>query len=530
MANITIGVVNPPETEKATAQVPNDVPVGRLTEAIVDSMGLPLRGQDGRRLRYHLSSRDRDGNLIRLNGNQSLKENEVGDGDVLQLTVEMVSDELDARPFAQESYLTRLSMQVASLERIMREQSILMEEYRAYIEDLRKPPPEPQLGQKSYLIHYLDFDLTFDRFSSGDEPSSSEYRVAAQWVDDRNRSDANHRFEMPIDRARLKYDYLLHMKPTSQSGRYALVLAKDLGRSLFQTVFAGAIRVCFNECQSRAYSARWGIRIRLDFSEAPELIDYPWEFIWNEEEDFFAMSSYSPVVRYLRRAKPAQGSIVTPPLEMLVVTASPPDHESLDVTKEEENLKQALSDLTRANLLNIRTVHNATPAEMSRVLAESPRLNILHYIGHGGIDKDAGGQGYLALEDDISGKAHRMDSNRLSVLLRDCRQLELVTLNTCQGARPETEDPFASVAMGLTRANVPAVVAMQDEIDDETAIEFSRLFYGDIAKGYSIYEAISRTRKTMYTVHKKYIDWAKPALYSRSPDGIIFKRPEPAAQ
>ena len=91
MANITIGIINPAESEKATAQVPDDVPVGHLTEAIVDSMGLPVRGQDGRRLRYHLSTRDRDGNLERLNDNQSLEENEVGADDVLQLTVEMVA-------------------------------------------------------------------------------------------------------------------------------------------------------------------------------------------------------------------------------------------------------------------------------------------------------------------------------------------------------------------------------------------------------------------------------------------------------
>jgi hypothetical protein len=91
MANITIGVVNPAETEKVTAQVPNDVAVGYITEAIVDRMGLPPRGQDGRRLRYHLSSRDRDGNLARLDDNQTLEENEVGDSDVLQLTVEMVA-------------------------------------------------------------------------------------------------------------------------------------------------------------------------------------------------------------------------------------------------------------------------------------------------------------------------------------------------------------------------------------------------------------------------------------------------------
>jgi hypothetical protein len=97
MANITIGVINPAETEKVTMGVPNDVPVGYVTEAMVDNMGLPLRGQDGRRLRYHLSARDRDGNLERLDDKQTLEENEVGDRDMLQLTVEMVAGGLRPR-------------------------------------------------------------------------------------------------------------------------------------------------------------------------------------------------------------------------------------------------------------------------------------------------------------------------------------------------------------------------------------------------------------------------------------------------
>jgi hypothetical protein len=92
-----IGVVNPAETEKVTMQVPEDVPVRDITDALVDSMGLPLRGQDGQRLRYHLSGRDSDGRLRRLDNKDTLEENEVADGGVLQLTVEMVAGKLPQR-------------------------------------------------------------------------------------------------------------------------------------------------------------------------------------------------------------------------------------------------------------------------------------------------------------------------------------------------------------------------------------------------------------------------------------------------
>jgi hypothetical protein len=91
MARIRIGVINPAETEKVSMQVPDDVPVGYLAEAMVDEMGLPPRGQDGQRLRYHLSSRNQDDTLERLDDTRTLEDNGVQDGGMLQLTVEMVA-------------------------------------------------------------------------------------------------------------------------------------------------------------------------------------------------------------------------------------------------------------------------------------------------------------------------------------------------------------------------------------------------------------------------------------------------------
>ena len=98
MAIITVGVVNPAETEKVTMQVPTDAPVGDLTDAMVEQMGLPLRAANGQRTRYHLGLRERDPNpntprmnVRRLDDNRSLEQNGVQDGDALQLTVEMVA-------------------------------------------------------------------------------------------------------------------------------------------------------------------------------------------------------------------------------------------------------------------------------------------------------------------------------------------------------------------------------------------------------------------------------------------------------
>lgn len=91
MANIRIGVIDPSQAEKTNMEVPDDADVGALTEAMVETMGLPTTGANGRPMRYQLNLRADDGRLTRLNEGQSLQENGVQQDAVLQLTAEMVA-------------------------------------------------------------------------------------------------------------------------------------------------------------------------------------------------------------------------------------------------------------------------------------------------------------------------------------------------------------------------------------------------------------------------------------------------------
>ena len=90
MPTIQVGVINPTETEKFVMQVPDDVPVRDLQEAMVEQMNLPTRGNNGERLRYHLNVQ-RGETLDRLQDRETLDEAGVDAGDVLRLTVEMVA-------------------------------------------------------------------------------------------------------------------------------------------------------------------------------------------------------------------------------------------------------------------------------------------------------------------------------------------------------------------------------------------------------------------------------------------------------
>src|SRR6478752_8639224 len=91
MSTIRIGVIDPSQSEKTNMEVPDDVRVEELVEAMVEAMQLPPRGPNGRPNRYQLNLRQADGRLTRLDDGQTLTENGVLQDASLQLTVEMVA-------------------------------------------------------------------------------------------------------------------------------------------------------------------------------------------------------------------------------------------------------------------------------------------------------------------------------------------------------------------------------------------------------------------------------------------------------
>src|SRR5439155_27058566 len=103
------------------------------------------------------------------------------------------------------------------------------------------------------------------------------------------------------------------------------------------------------------------------------------------------------------------------------------------------------------------------------------RTHILHFIGHGAFD-DQNGEGVLVMEDS-EGKAARIDSERLRVLVQGKTRLRLVVLNSCLGTEGDDARPFSSVAAGMVRSGIPAVIAMQFEISDDAARAIAETFY-----------------------------------------------------
>ncbi len=304
---------------------------------------------------------------------------------------------------------------------------------------------------------------------------------------------------------------------------------KDVGRELFDALFAGTVRSLFDKSLGMTQAQAQGLRIKLQIDpenrDLAHLAGLPWEMLYfHATREYLSLSAQTPVVRYLDVQRPYELPPFTEPLRVLVVLANPAGTDGLDLQKE-----RALIEKTWAQLeaVEVDFLDHATRDTLLRALAAKP-YHVLHYMGHGGFD-DATGLGVLLLED-ATGKAAPVTGQALGVLLRDVPSMRLVFLNACETARATESadfDPFAGVASALVMAGMPAVLAMQFPISDQAAIAFADGFYTALAHQQPVDAALGAGRKAIYDARPDSLEWATPVLFMRAPDGYLFKPKRP---
>jgi len=357
---------------------------------------------------------------------------------------------------------------------------------------------------------YLDFDLYI-------EPAVNGYRVQVNSP----AGQATHTFTLPFSDLEVE-NFILRLGRTRRGVRRAdspeVEAAKSFGARLFTAVFAGDVRSCLRSSLDEASRQNLGLRIRLRLSNAPELADLPWEYIYNQTLNrFLALSVETPVIRYLELPERIRPLSTSPPLRVLAIIASPKNHPPLNTEREWIKLNEALGDVVARGLVALERLSPATLPALRQRLRRGT-YHILHFIGHGGFDQRIQ-DGVLILEDEDE-LGHRVSGQDLGILLHDHRPLRLVILNACEGARGARDDPFAGSAQSLVQQGVPAVIAMQFEVSDEAAIALAHEFYSAVADGYPVDAALTEARRAVFA--QGSVEWGTPVLYLRAPDAHIF--------
>ena len=363
-------------------------------------------------------------------------------------------------------------------------------------------------------------DIPYHNLDMQIEPSNGQYRVRVWSPPLLGEDEAEISLPFTPDELKSFFGGLGQTRDFDEPEAASPTLSlEEFGRRLYGAVFTGKLETFLARCQDAARDSDQRLRIRLRLNRAPDLLNLPWEYLYNaDRRSYLALDKQISVVRYLELAEPIPSLRTTPPLRILVMLAGPKDAPQLDVEREWANLKQALLPLEQTGQVLVDRLPQGTLRALREQLASQP-YHVFHFIGHGGFDKTQQ-DGLLLLEDDFKAKRPVL-AQTVGQYLRNSPSLRLVVLNACEGGRTGETDPFAGTAQTLMLQNLPAVVAMQFSITDRAAIAFAGEFYRGLTKGAALDAAMTDARFAIQEEANNR-EWGTPVLYMRASDGYIF--------
>src|SRR5215218_3912522 len=378
----------------------------------------------------------------------------------------------------------------------------------------RKRSMDAQSGSMSSW-DYLDFELEIR------ESDSRGYAVAVHSP----AGEAQEEMSFPFDERQLRDKLkdleiaLLRSGGTRRSLSTEAQTVQDFGRSLFEAVLVGKVGTCYYRSMDQAQQQGKGLRLKLHI-KPPKLTVLPWEFLYDPDRDeYLCFSRDTPIVRYTDLRQPIGRLTVAPPLRILGMVVSPRDLDPLDVEHEKGLMDEAIEDLRADGLVELTWLEGETWRDLQRTMRRDGPWHVFHFVGHGDFNLTAQ-EGLIAFAEKSTGRRHLLRSRDLARLLDGHPSLRLVFLNSCEGARGSEGDPFSGTAATLVRRGIPAVVAMQYQITDEAAIEFSSAFYESLADGLPVDAAVTEARVAVSM--DSMLEWGTPVLYMRSRDGRLF--------
>lgn len=347
----------------------------------------------------------------------------------------------------------------------------------------------------------------------------NRYRTVATAADD---STASAAFEVPL--TELELDNLVlrvgrQRLPMRNYRSTPMEEARRFGERLFEALMVEEVRDIFRSARGAAESSQKGLRLTLCLSDAPELMDLPWEFLY-EKPRFLSQSIYTPVARSLDLRDIPTAYPLNLPLNVLGLISSPSGFPPLDVEREKAKLTAALGPLCDQGLVTLEWLNRGTLMELDEAINQHHEIHVFHFVGHGGYDT-CDQSGILILENE-RGDPHEVSGEELGLLLQDERSLRLAVLNSCEGARSSHVDPFSGAAASLAHYGVPAVIGMQFEITDEAAIAFAGRLYDALAQNFPVDAALAQARRSIFAAGND-IEFGTPVLFLRGRDANLFE-------
>lgn len=298
------------------------------------------------------------------------------------------------------------------------------------------------------------------------------------------------------------------------------------------------------------------LQVRLN-NQTPAVHNYRWEYLWDPKEGPLATSDRFPFARVLHLA-PLTGYIPSPisenePLRLLVGVASPAVLKGRDRPADlaglgpitQTDVKNLITSLDKVgSRLKYEILRDASLEglcdRLNRGLGGKP-FQALHLLCHG-LQGSLANQACLLLHKDRSEEPDLVPDRLFAQRLESFPDLCLVVLSSCWTASSTNHLPLMGMARYLQAKNaIPAVVAMQDLLQMESAQHFTQGFYRKLVDTGEVDRAANAGRKQIYDhiirdfKHPQEGEvypnqWGVPVLFQRLLDGKLFSVSAPSKE
>jgi len=293
---------------------------------------------------------------------------------------------------------------------------------------------------------------------------------------------------------------------------------EEIGAQLYALLFQGQVRDLWLQARAELDAGATGVCIRL-MTQPPAVTALPWEAMFDPERNVaFAGSLQTPLVRaerQLQHVGRVRTLAATPPLRLLIATPEDPT-EQIDGAAEVQQLTTALGALA-GHFVEITVLDGRFDVVTLRQKIAEVQPDILHLVTHGQPD------GVLLWQQGVPMIA---PAAALRVALEDAHSVKLIFLNACATAQGILHHGLASLGAHLLQTGVPAVIAMQYDIEENTASDFARFFYQELFSGRCpgvVPRAVSFARSNLYALNPDNIGYSTPVLWLNAIDGTIFE-------
>ena len=295
-----------------------------------------------------------------------------------------------------------------------------------------------------------------------------------------------------------------------------------------------------------------------------EFVRYPWELL-HSGDLFLIISGIFTLSRSLQRVDAPVGCQlpVQPPFRVLYIGSSPRNWAPLETERSFQEMERALEPLIDAGQVVLDRLEPPTYSQLVSYFTSLGGVGLLddndtvvpcyvvHFDGHGTYGRlcskndcgtmnaadakhcsDCGAalgrvnpQTYLCFCDednmncfvDTQSLRHLLVSSDIRLAVFSACETAMVTTKSKARRQQQRTAIDATLATALVTGQVPAVVAMPFSLQDEISPTFMHHFYGSLANGRTLEEALSRARQAMLSIHQK--SWFIPVLYRLVAEG-----------